>query len=942
MLRPTCNSFVSDEGYPKLSSGVSLDKGTLELGRALFLLAPTLLWLACKPDLCGQRCGADDSCPEGFVCGQDGQYCLPREHPENCAVVTGTERGDDPNGRQTDGGVSPPPGGESEPGAKPPATDPNQGGPSSPAVGAPAASTAIDPAGALPSGQAAPGLDGVAPIAATAPKPEVSPPPTDVCVGAQFIATLELEQADPAIQGWRLVDAPPGFALEAKGSSAEVSGQASVAGDYVWGVDLLDAAGAVVAQPRWPLLVHARPRIVTESLPAICPGEVFAASLLAEAGDEQTYVWTADLDPETGLRVEHDKVSGWFSGAPSGDAIRFSSSVRDAYCASEPRELTLPVLLAGSEHCPAIQVVSDEFSHEQLPPPCLGNDYQEALSATQANTSGTDYQWREVQSSPGLHFDPASATILGRPTGPGELVVQLSDAQPRTIEAHFAIVPRERCWLGYLADDSGARRLELFDARLPDEPSAQRAFPAKPGSSTVLDFAFSSEGTFVVYRLLDESGSASLQLLNLRTWQEEPLVIPGSVSSYNWSSSSAGAPVLAVQSTHDDDSTWLGAVNLERVVTDPHADAAQTPRMTGIQYLTPVAATLRSEQFWLAGASSAFFTMLPEDDVARVAQMARYGAGAVSLLPPRSDAWFYDAARFWPGQNGFFVIDPSASFHHFFASDGGAAILHDAGALIAPSGRFVARAQQDLLQVFRSSDTSWSSESTPWATAEGCTTLLAWAQGRERIACARASAGNQQVVFYDLDDPTLPELTELPRVQGEYRYLAGQHTGEPRAFSQQGSLFVFATDTDLYVVRLDDGTPRIVRTMSASDLGAPPGGFSFSPSGNLLAVHAGGSVLLLNLGGDESAWAQLSASVDEPAGCSEDFVSGSPAWCGGEPLEPVLRWSNASDLLLLRSSEDRLEIADVSFGFPRFWRSLSVDPGCGSGCRPSGSYAFQP
>jgi len=66
--------------------------------------------------------------------------------------------------------------------------------------------------------------------------------------------------------------------------------------------------------------------------------------------------------------------------------------------------------------------------------------------------------------------------------------------------------------------------------------------------------------------------------------------------------------------------------------------------------------------------------------------------------------------------------------------------------------------------------------------------------------------------------------------------------------------------------------------------------------------HANASVLLFNLDGDEDAWARLTPGVDAPAGCGEDFVNASPAWCGGKPPDSVVRWSNDGDLLLLRSS----------------------------------------
>jgi hypothetical protein len=332
----------------------------------------------------------------------------------------------------------------------------------------------------------------------------------------------------------------------------------------------------------------------------------------------------------------------------------------------------------------------------------------------------------------------------------------------------------------------------------------------------------------------------------------------------------------------------------------------------------------------------------PTFEAGRLFQSARFDAGTVSLDAPRQRLEFFDGARLLPAPNGMFVVDTSTTRPHFFASNGDEAD-HRAGMLVAPSGAFTARATGGVLQVFRAADPSVADSEPVWAQADGCTSILAWARGRERIACAVADDGNQRVAFFDLPDPDLPELVPLDRVQGDYRFLSGEHVGQPRVFAEGGRRFAFSTDDDIYVVRLDDGTPRIevAASMALLSSAAASVELSFSASARFFAVHAGDGLGVWNLEAEGDRFGRVSRVLPEPVACSEGPFDAAP-WCGSEPSDPSIRWSNDEDALAFRTRAGGLEVEDLSLGYPSAAREISADPSCSDDCVVPGSYVFQP
>jgi putative Ig domain-containing protein len=858
-----------------------------------------LLHAACVPGVCGQRCGVDGQCPSGSVCGSDGLYCAPVGDADACGV-----------GASGSGGTA-----------------------------AGAAGQAGSEAGAASSGGSdmSAGVD-AGPIGEVPLRMQVEAL-SDVCVGDRVIVELAAAGGTGSAYGWRLVEAADAFEpRQATGERFTVQARLSSAGPVELVVALTD--GSSEARERVTLLVHEAPRVLMEALPPVCPGELYEAALSASGGDASSYEWSAAGAP-SGLSIEGDRLVGHFTGSSAAPPTTIELSVRAQGCSGEPRPLSLEVLPAGSESCPEIQALTgDGEPLAALPPPCLGSEYAQTLSVRQANSAPGSHVWEAITTPPGLAFDPDSATLHGTPLGEGSFQVRVTDEAGRSVEVTYPVTPREHCWFAHVAQQVSPARLRLLDARLPEQAAARRSFPADDSTGDVLDFAFSPDGRLLAYRVQVPSAPAQLRLLDLRSWQERTLDFDGSVSAYAWARSESAGAVLAVAFAGAEDER-LGGVTVPGIERQSDADPLASA-LDGLIYLQPAAALVRSELFSFDEGRFAFLTSDPIFEPGRLLQAARFESGVVTALARREALEFFDGAHFAPGRDGVFVVEPSTGSPNFYASNGAREVIHAFATLVSPSGAYTARALDGQLQVFRASDESSNPSVAALATGAGCTSLLGWASGRERIACARAADGNQRVVFFDLVEAPLPALEELARVQGDYTYLSGQHVERPRLFADGAGRFAFTTDDDVYVVQLDDGTPRIDLSVPVSVLGAPPGQLSFSPGATFLSVHAGSGLLVWNLGRSDKAGRRLPFDMPDPSGCGEDVFEQDPAWCGAPARDAITRWSTDEDLLAYRNRAGALQIEDLTLGFPTDTRTILVDESCSSDCVAPTGYAFQP
>ncbi|HTV23998.1 MAG TPA: hypothetical protein VMG12_35145, partial [Polyangiaceae bacterium] len=434
-----------------------------------------------------------------------------------------------------------------------------------------------------------------------------------------------------------------------------------------------------------------------------------------------------------------------------------------------------------------------------------------------------------------------------------------------------------------------------------------------------------------------------------QAWREQQLAIDGDVSASTWLGTRDAGAILAVAFERNGDDV-LGGVQLAPPAAAPFGLASAAPELV---YLNPALASVRSELVGFGADRVAFLTNDPVFAGGQLFQSARFEAGAASVLAARERYEFIGRVDFWPSAHGMFAIDPSLRQAHFFLGDGASEVSHN-DVLIAPSGAYTARVEGGTLRVYRAEDGSASAGAPAWAEAEGCSALLAWARGRERIACAVSagaspSAGGadgavdddtQRVVFFDLDAEQ-QRLVELGRVQGDYRFLREQHVGESRLFADGGGRFAFGTDDAIYVVSLDDGAPHIEVDTPASLLSGRPLQLSFSARGGFLAAHAGDGLGVWNLHAEREPFARVGPLLPVPAGCSEDFLRSPTTWCGDGMRDGVMRWSSDEDLIAFRTAAGRLAIEDLSLDFPRGGRVIAVDDACAEGCIVPGAYQFQ-
>jgi WD40 repeat protein len=869
-----------------------------------------------SPEACDLACGEEDACPDGFECQAETKLCVPHGTRALCLQ----------------GGIGParplPPAG----GAGPDAIGGQGGGGSGGDATAGGASS--DTGGASGSGG---GAGGSGPLPGELDIVDASSSRTS-CTGA------ELERSLRASGGvgpytWRVLQAPAGVEhSDVAADLLELTGVATEPG--VVEVELEDAAGTIARFGE--LVVYETPQIANQSLPAVCSGEPYEVQLIAAGGQSDAYVWSVELAagaglPDTldglGLTLGGSTLSGELDAAGEGLApFRVVLAVSDGRCTSS-EGLDVDVIPAESEECPSIGIV-DAPLIDALPPPCLGNRYTETLTV---EGGVPPYEWTELSTPPGLSFDVGSGTIQGIAEGNGVLAVALTDATSRTIRKSYDVQARDKCWLAYVSTEPAPPRLELVDGRLlrrqPDD--ARRTLPSAPSSDGVVDFAFSPDGRFIALRLGPDASALRLELLRLSDGEARELELGGSVTAYTWSPDSATLAVAFAVA----EQTRLGGVDVAAV---PRAPAAPGTPLGNIRPLASRdVSNIDSGLTWFDGDHLAFLSRQANGSSGRRLVTTALEPAGFAAPATHGTSEFSDGARLLEGAGGVFVAEPETGLHAFFASDGRAPLSHAAGLVVSPSGALAGLAREGDLQIFRPSDPSGAA-AVPFLGAGGCTTLLAWASGRDRIACTDERNGRNQVALFDVPRAG-GDLTELALIPEPYLYPVGEHMGRRRLLSPSGRWFAFATDDDLFVARSDERATGLVATVPETVLGIRPGALAFSPDEAFLLVGAGNSVGLFDLERGQSSPAVLSSSAAINDDCGERFVDGATEWCGRQSRAAELAWSNGSDLVAFRSSLGTLLLMDVSLASSGIiGEAIAPDTVCSEACRSSNTARFQP
>jgi hypothetical protein len=747
------------------------------------------------------------------------------------------------------------------------------------------------------------------------------------CTGSAVSVELSVS-GGRAPYDWEPLSAASGFALKPgpEGKRATLLGTPMVSGEEPLVVSVTDSEGHE-AERRFTISTDETPVIRTDSVPSVCPNEVYSFELTAEGGDASEYVWsTTDLSEQTGLALVGNRLEGRFAGAERGTtSIDFTVNVAVGHCRSASAQLTLDLESPTATVCPAIEV-SGELSDTPPPSPCLGNPY----SAQFLVRRGKGVPVWEAPSRPaGLAFDADTQTISGNSVAPGTLTVRVKDETERTIEASYELHPRDKCWFAYVSSETDTSRVHLFDPVLGN----RRTFPEQSSEAPALDFKFSPNGQFLAYRLGAANEPAQLAVVKLATWQEQLFDFP-SVKRYAWANDSS---VLAVVFDTSEGS-FLGGLAVARA-EDGAATGAQAA--LAIPRLDPIAASVDSEPAWFGDTHLGFLTV---SDVPSLLFLATTQLGASGFTPASVLVWnSYTADTVLrPAAKGLFAI-PQLGAMVFYGSDGSVPVLHD-NVSIAPSGRYAARTQNHELQLFRDIDSSFKSDALPRQRFAGCDTLLGWASGRERVACThRTSDLENELWIVDIDPRTdVPRL--LSSVRGNFAYPEGAHAQRRRLFSKSGARFAFTTDDFLHVARLDEGTPIADFNVPLSSAATPPHNafaeLSFSPNELLLLQHRGARLSLFDLRDQQPLELTVSDALSPSERCEEDFRNTS-GWCGVERSLAPFTWAPGSDLAAFQTALGTLEIYDLTWLSRLRFSLIPVNEQCGHDCI-GGEFAFQP
>jgi hypothetical protein len=866
-----------------------------------------------SPEACALACGEQDTCPDGFECQAETRLCVPHGTVAACEQVV--HRPERPNPDSAGGGGPDGMGG--------------QGGAGSGGDAAAAGSPSVGAAGNMGA------AGGAAPTGGLAIE-DLSPTASS-CTGTALNRSLGAS-GGVAPYRWRMLRAPAG--VELAGSDSDTLLVTGISGEPgVLEIELEDGVGAVARSSA--IVVHESPRIENPPLPPICSGEPYEVRLLAEGGQPEGYVWSAQLAEaspsggleELGLAISGSTLAGVLAAEDEAFApFELALELSDGRCRSSAT-FALDVVPVESDECPSIRV-EDGGPFDALPSPCRGSGYGEALTVLGGEPP---YSWSASALPPGLFFDSELATLEGIAEGDGDLAVELIDATQRTVRKTYGVRTRDKCWLAYVAAQPGPPRLELVDGRLlaRERAEARRTAPVTPSDEGVFDFAFSPDGRFIAYRLGPDASASRLELFRVADGAVQALALGGSVSAYAWSPDSATLAVVLGSGAE----TLLGGVDVLAVARAPVAPGTE---FGGLRPLaTRAIPNVDSELTWFDAAGLAYLSR----DVAglrrRLVTLGREGEG---FAPPalRAAPDFSDTAGVIAAVSGVIVAEPETDALVFFAGGGGAPITHSADLVLSPSGSFAGAARGGALQIFRPSASS-ASGGTPFLSVGGCTALLAWASDRERVACADERDGRNQVVSFDIPRAASQSIGPLSPMPEPYLFPLGQHVGRRRLWSPSGRWLAFATDADLYVSDNADGASRLAATVPAARIGTRPGALAYSPDEAFLLVGAGNAVALLDLEGDRSSPLVLSNSANISDDCSERFVAGATGWCGREPRAAELAWSSGSDLVSFRSSLGTLLVADVSLASSGVIGDLlEPDGDCFEACRSSESARFQP
>ena len=744
-----------------------------------------------------------------------------------------------------------------------------------------------------------------------------------VCPGAD--ATLHLRaEGGQGPYVWKISDTHPVFTVSAPAPHTEQAtlvGMLTEPGPLSMRVHVVDSNGLEAV--RTLTVSGASVPVIRVPQPlSVCPNELYALDLKAFGGDGSNYQWSTDLPESTGLTISGQQLRGTFRSATStATRLKFQLNVRDGSCPGTPLALSLNVQSPTATDCTSAYM-ADHFSNKPIPQPCSSDSYNQQLLA---DGGVGPFQWSVSSLPAGLNFEPSTAKISGKISAPGTLTVQLKDTKTnRTTETSFALEPRDKCWFSYVSTETGSSRLHLFDPVLGN----RRTFPQAGNLDPVTDFKFSPNGELLAYRLGPSGGPLSLSIIKLRTWQEQRFNL-ANVRYYEWSADSKTLAVVYGSSV-----SMLGGVNVDAEFASEPGSSSGLVFPTLVGTATPV----DSKPVWFDGNQLAFFsfirpvpTAVPAAVALNVSTLGQTSFGAPKIYPE----FYLPDVRLKPADAGIFTVEPYSDTL-YYGSDGSDALPHR-DVVIAPSGRYVARPDQHSLQLFRAVDSTSALHPIAPASQAGCDGVLAWAAGRERIACSHPGAPHDELTFFDVDSSNdLPLLSSAATL--ELPGAASDLTGRSRLFSQSGAHFVFMGPDSISIAKFDGGTPSFEYIRALEPANDPFTELVFSPNEQLLLLHRGKDLLAFDLRNSENSAVQIPDVLSPAPACTED-VKQATSWCGSLRAEAPILWAPGSDFAAYQNEQGTLQIYEFS---PLYPQTIPVNDQCGTGCITAGQFAFQP
>jgi hypothetical protein len=388
--------------------------------------------------------------------------------------------------------------------------------------------------------------------------------------------------------------------------------------------------------------------------------------------------------------------------------------------------------------------------------------------------------------------------------------------------------------------------------------------------------------------------------------------------------------------------------------------------------LSPTSAFVESELSWVGNRFVAYHAaLLPHptqpgelDDnpfqrrTAFYAELASNGFLPQRMLPDES---YTPGVVVQPTAGGFYMIEgleQTTTFYplpendlpgyHFFVS------------LVSPSGSYSATFEAALPQIFSAESGTLSVPIASAQEGDECPLPLAWAKGRERLACLADVAQHGEIRIFDLDteselldmftlgafcpdDVSEVDSASCTSQQDGYGYASAQARGAARAFSDSGRWLAFAAThpgkSFLYTVDLEQRPHQLASHFYYQEAEGPQPTtrLAFSPDERLLLFQHGSALDLRQIASSSESY-RLTQGLADDGPCTDDFPSAPAGYCGNTEHSAAFRWAGDATAFALRTP-DTVSVVDVTGDPPTVQRSLAA-PDCGGNC--SNRFAFQP